>query len=66
MLNINGVEIRAAKGGGLNARGGDEFIRGDGHGGNPKIFKIDGIVQTARAAGSSIGERFDDPLALRA
>lgn len=47
---INSFEPGAAQGAGLNPRRGGEFCGRYRHSGNAQVFKMDGVVQTARGA----------------
>src|SRR6266700_203866 len=58
MLDIDRVKAGASQRIGLNARRGHELSGGDRHCGNPHIFQMDRVVQTARCARSSIGQGF--------
>ncbi len=46
-------------------RGGcDKFARGDEHAGQPARFEFSDVVHTARRAGASIGQGFDDEITV--
>ena len=59
MRHVDRVEIRAPKRSRLRTRWRHEFSRGHGHGGNAPTFHFQCVVQTARGAGPSIGQRFN-------
>ena len=65
MSDINRVEVRAAESARLSARGSHEHIGSDRHCRHAEAFKRGRVVQTARGAGPSIGERFDHRIATR-
>lgn len=64
VFNKNQTEIRHAKGIGLGPTGIGEFRGGKGGNRNAGFFKKDAVVHTARGAGASIGQGFNDNVAL--
>lgn len=62
--NINRIEVWPTESRGLNPCSPTKLIRRDWHGRNSEIFQLNRIVQTARGAGASISEGFNDALTL--
>lgn len=60
----DGLEIRASERGGLHARRLPELFRGHGNRRDAFVFQSDRIVHTARGAGASIGQGFNNALHL--
>ena len=60
MLDEDWLVFRHAKDGALGVGGTNEFGRGDVCGRDALLFKVDNIVRTARNAGPSITEGFND------
>lgn len=60
MLNKDRLVLRHAQGRTLGVGSANEFGGGHVRGWDALFFKVDNIVRTARNAGPSIAERFDD------
>ena len=60
MRDIDGVKLRSAQRGGLRTGGCHKLRCGHRHGRRTLAFQFQRIVQTARGAGTSIGQTFDD------
>lgn len=59
MRHVNGVKVRPAESGSLGSGRQHELVRRYGYCGDSPILKPDRVVQTARCARPSIGQRFD-------
>lgn len=57
--NVDGVELRPAQRRGLGSGGGHELVRRHRHRRDSHPFQLQRIVQTARSARPSIGQRLD-------
>ena len=60
MFDVDSVEIGSSQRGGLRARGSHKFMCGDWDRRDSEAFESYRIVQTARRAGSSIGQSLDN------